>query len=385
VPLIAKERKLGIEEAGREARYAFFETAVRDSGCQLIATAHTQTDQAETVLLNVVRGAGLGGIAGIPIQRGNIIRPLLFASRMDTVEYCREQRLPTINDSTNADIAYARPRIREIVVPELEKINPRFEEAVARLAQTAGEEDRFLDNAAANGLDHCEVELNGPLRFLTFDREAAFDRNRLEHLPPVLLKRGIRLVVEHLGGKLDAHQTGRLAKLDESGSMTSCEGGVVLTWTKNELHVYRAQEPPEFKEVLRTPGDTFCDPYNWKLSVSLSEYRNRAVKRDALEVFMDVDAFRGPLHFRSVAPGDRMIPSGGTGHRKLSDLMGEARLTLLARKRLPIICDIIGPIWAPGVALADRVRVTPGSKKALLMVFAPISSKASETETLASV
>jgi tRNA(Ile)-lysidine synthase len=207
----------------------------------------------------------------------------------------------------------------------------------------------------------------------------------MEHLPPVLLKRGVRLVVEHLGGKLDAEQTARLIQLGEKGSMTSCDGGIVLTWTKDELHIYRSQEPPEFREVLRTPGDTLCDPYNWKLSVALADYPNEAIKRDALQVFIDVDAFRGPLHFRSLQPGDKMVPIGGTGHRKLSDLMGEARLTLLARKRLPIICDIIGPIWAPGVALADRVRVTPGSKKALLMVFAAISGQASETETLAGV
>ena len=218
--------------------------------------------------------------------------------------------------------------------------------------------------------------------------EAAFRRDLLKHLPPVLLKRALRLVVAHLGGKLDHALTEQLVSrvlLEPKGSITSDEGQVALSWTEDRLHVRQTKPVPTFKEVLRTPGDTLCDPYNWRISVALTDYRNQAQVRTGLSIRADIDAFRGPLHFRSAQPGDRLTPFGATGNRKLSDLMGEARLTLLARKRLPIICDIIGPIWAPGVALAERLRVSPGSQKALSMVFAPISNRLGETETLEDV
>jgi tRNA(Ile)-lysidine synthase len=388
VPGIARERKIGIEEAGREARYAFFEDAAVQTGCNLIATAHTRTDLAETVLLNLIRGSGMGGLSGIPLQRGNIIRPLLFETRQATLDYCQNFGLATLDDSTNKDLKYARPRIREKVMPELLRIHPGAETAIARLAGLAGEENEFLDSAAAAGLERCEELLNGDLRFLTLDIEARLKRSLLRHLPPVLLRRALRLLAETLGGKLDFEGTFDLYKrvlAEEKGSYT-CEGGkVVLAWKADELHAYRESEHPPFKDVLRVPGDTFCDPYNWRLSCVLTDHRNGEPRRASFEALIDLDGFRGPLHFRSIEPGDRLIPLGAKGNRKLSDLMGEAKLTLAARKRLPIICDIIGPIWAPGVALAERVRVSPGAKKALLMVFAPISSAPAQSETLSGV
>lgn len=388
VPALAADRKMGIEEAGREARYAFFESMSAQTGCDQVATAHTRTDLAETVLLNLARGAGLGGLSGIPVRRDHIIRPLMFARRAETIAYCQEHGFATIHDPANVELTFSRARIRTNVVPELERINPEFEAAVARLAETAAEEDGFLDAAAAAALERCEIPLNGGLRFLTLDAEACFDCGMLRHLPPVLLKRAMRLVVEALGGRLDfstTHEAALRVSSGTDGSLTSQEGQVVLTWRGNELHVLR-EGPFELpRAVLRIPGDTLMDACNARLHVALVDATEERQNRAASRVLMDLDGFRGPLHVRSFQPGDRMRPLGGNGHRKLSDLLGEAKLTLLARKRLPIICDIIGPVWAPGVALDERVRVAPGSTKALLMVFAPIHSAPADSETLSGV
>ena len=385
VPRLSKDRGIGIEEAGREARYAFFEEAGKQTGCDLIATAHTKTDLAETVLLNLIRGTGLAGLSGIPARRANIVRPLLPFTRAETHEYCLAQGLRTIVDPTNADTRFARPRLREHVMPQLQQIHPAAEEAIARLASMVEEEDSFLDSAAAAALERGEIPLNGNLRFLTLDAEVRFDRNYLKHLPPVLLRRAVRLIAEALGGKLDYDQTLEIARALESeeatGSITTEEGKVVFSWTDVHLHAECAESDNSFRANLPIPGATANAAHGWKLTAALEDASDRRIIRESLDVQVDMDGFRGPLHYRSVQPGDKLRPLGGTGTRKLSDLLGEAGLTMMARRRLPIICDIIGPIWVPGVALEERVRVAPGSKKALRLVLSPNSISGSISET----
>lgn len=384
VPAMAKALGIGLEEAGREARYAFFEESAMKLGCGKVATAHTRSDHAETVLLNLTRGSGLAGLGGIPVQRNNIIRPLLFAAREETQAYCHEHGLAFTEDPANTDISFARSRVRALVVPELKAINPAFESAAERLAAIAEEEDSFLDAAAAAALERTEIPLNGELRFLTLDAEARLDREFLRHLPPVLRKRGIRLVVEALGARLSFDLTRSISESIlglEIGSITAEGGGVTLTWNADHLHVSKSAEEPAFRHPMAVPGVVRHEELGWQIQTALAKADGATPRRQALDVRIDVDGFRGPLHFRSFEPGDTMRPIGGVGTRKLADLMSEEKLTLLARRRMPIICDIIGPIWAPGVALDERVRVSPGSSRALQLVFAPLPSNHGLSET----
>ncbi|MBI3722239.1 MAG: tRNA lysidine(34) synthetase TilS, partial [Fimbriimonas ginsengisoli] len=133
VPLLSKESGMGMEEAGRQARYHFFSRAAAQFDCGLIATAHTRTDLVETMLLNATRGCGLTGLAGIPERRNNIVRPLLPFSRDETVAYCVEHGLWTHDDPANTDLSLARARVRHRVLGDLRSINPRVEEALFRL------------------------------------------------------------------------------------------------------------------------------------------------------------------------------------------------------------------------------------------------------------
>lgn len=381
VPSMSADLGIGLEEAGRIARYAFFEESAKETGCTKIATAHTQSDLAETVLLNLSRGSGMAGLAGIPVRRDSVIRPLLFARREETAAYCRLHGLQTFEDPANTDLRFARSRIRANVIPELLIINPAFERAAARLAATSEEEDRFLDGAAAAALERAEMPLNGDLRFLTLDAEARFDRNLLRHFPPVLLKRAIRLLAEAFGAKLDFDLTQKISASImgvEGGSMTAEGGEAVFQWDEMSLHVSRLEPESGFRNPLLVPGEVRDEELGWRLASRVEEALSATPKRDAMQVQIDIDGFRGPLHFRSFEPGDSMLPIGGVGRRKLADLLSEAKLTLLARKRLPIICDIIGPIWAPGVALDERVRVSPGSERALTMVFAPLTANSGD-------
>ncbi|RYG46683.1 tRNA lysidine(34) synthetase TilS, partial [bacterium] len=229
VPRIAREAGIGLEEAGRNARYEFFRQAAFRLECDLIATAHTRTERVETVLLNMARGAGLAGLGGIPARQGEIVRPLLPFAREETRAYCEAHGLWTHDDPTNDDLGFARARVRHLIVPEMARLNPAAEEAIARLADLADEEDAFLNGMAAAALERSEIALNGALRFLTLDVEVAFRRDALAHLPVVLARRAIRLAVGSLGGALDHPQT-LAAVQGERGSITAEGGEVVLEW-----------------------------------------------------------------------------------------------------------------------------------------------------------
>ena len=152
----AKGGKVGVEEAGRRARYAAFQTALEDWGADKIATGHNLDDNAETVLLNLCRGAGLRGLCGIPPVSGNIIRPLLETSRAQIEAYLMKEGIPFVTDASNAGNAYARNRMRNIILPALaEHINPNAAGNMARNTDFLRVDADYLEAAAREAYAHC--------------------------------------------------------------------------------------------------------------------------------------------------------------------------------------------------------------------------------------
>ena len=379
VPRMAKDLKIGLEEAGREARYEFLQSAAKQTGSNLIATAHTRDDHIESVLLHIVRGSGLAGLAGIPEQRGNIVRPMLIFTREQTRAYCKEHELWTHDDPANTDRRFSRARLRLNVLPELKQINPEVEASLSRLADIAGEENEFLDSMAAAALERCEMALNGELGFLTQHCEVRLERQTLAHLPPVLMKRAFRLVAGVLGAKLNFEQTNLLAdsmQSTENGAMTAEGGHLVFEWNTQWVHARQLEEPESFRVSLVSAGEVNDLELGWSIRGWQAEACPTTLnqKRAAMETDIDIDRIKGDLYARNLKPGDAMQPLGFTGRRKVADLMSEAGLTVDARKRLPVVCDMLGPVWVPAVCMDDRVRIEPGSKRILHLKFGPAGS-----------
>ena len=375
VPRMSAELGIGLEEAGREARYGFFREAAFGMDCSLVATAHTLTDNIETILLNIVRGTGLSGLAGIPERRENIVRPLLPFTREDTAAYCTKHRFWTHDDPANTDLAFSRSRIRNNVVPELKKLNPALDQAISRLATIADDEDRFLNGMAAAALEQAEIRLNGELRFLTDDVEMRFDRQRIVHLPPVLRKRAIRLACEALGAPLSFDQT-QLAAAGvinaPSGSITSEGGEVVVEWNERAIDIRQLLPSTPFRYTITVPGETQSEEFGWQFTAFEAPPDGAELARASLAAALDSAQVKGPLHFRTMKPGDSMQPLGFNGRRKLSDLLSEAKLTQSARVRLPIVCDMVGPLWAPGVCLDERARPNASSTRVIMLRFGTV-------------
>jgi tRNA(Ile)-lysidine synthase len=369
VPRLAREMKIGLEEAGRKARYAFLEQAARHYDCQRIATAHTRTDHVETVLHHLARGCGLPGLAGIPEKRGTLIRPILIFDREETRAYCVENSLPFHDDPANSDCNFSRARIRHRILPELQAINPSVAEAITRMSQLVSEENRFLNGVAASALERAEHPLNGALGFLTKDLEVAFRRDHMAALPDVVLNRAIRLAVETLGASLDNHETETLSegiRSQPNGSVTADGGKVVVEWSGEKVHVRELLEKQPFRSALTFPGETVSEDMGWKLTAFLSKFSGGKPERNSLSTEVGMTAISGSLYFRSSKPADFMQPIGFKGHRKISDLLGDAKLSQAARARLPIVCDMVGPIWIPGICVEERVRPTTEGDVAVL-------------------
>jgi tRNA(Ile)-lysidine synthase len=373
IPALAASMKVGIEEAGRHARYEFFERAADALGCDLIATAHTKTDQAETVLLNMVRGSGLSGLAGIPQKRGRIVRPLLQFSREEARAYCERHGLWFHDDPANEDIGNARTRVRLNVLPELRSINSAAVENIARMASRVRAEDELLDSMAAAALERAELRPNGDLHFLTQDAEAYFATESLASVPMPLLRRCVRLLARVFGAQLEFDEIDRIAAevhvRSGSGSITAPGGDVVFEWSPERLAVRSLAENEAFRFPLTVPGETYADEFGWKLVAYPVEAAPASWPRSGYTTFLDPGALKGNLYFRSLQPGDRIQPLGFEGSRKVADILSEQGATQSLRQRLPIICDMLGPVWVPGCCASERCKPQPGTKSSIKLSF----------------
>lgn len=377
VPELAEDMKVGLEEAGRHARYAFFRQAAFRTECSSIATAHTLDDHVETVLLNLSRGSGMSGMTGIPMRRDSIIRPLLCFSRDETRSYCRDRGLWFHDDPANADVNFSRTRIRLRVIPELEKVNSAVRQNISRMAEILEDEDRFLNGMAASHLEQAEIELNGDLRFLTHRDEAAFSTEYLRGLPKVLCARAIRLAGGFLGDHFDFRQVELILEgIAESGSgSVTAEGGRgVATWNSDRLHVWDSLPTAPYRYGLTVPGETSSDEFGWEFVVAHCPPEVPAGHKLGLAAYIDEEAVKGSLHFRTFQEGDKMTPLGMTGSKKVSDILSEMKLTSTAKAVLPIVCDMVGIVWIPNGPIADRVKIQDGTRRALRLTFGPLGA-----------
>ncbi|MFN3684781.1 MAG: tRNA lysidine(34) synthetase TilS [Fimbriimonadaceae bacterium] len=373
VPGMSRTYGIGLEEAGRRARYEFLQRAALRTLSPWIATAHTADDCVETILLNLARGAGLKGLEGIPERRGNIVRPLLGVARAETRAYCQERGLWFHDDPANDDPRFARSHVRRDLVPAFRRLNPSFDKAMLRLAAVAAAESEVLDEAAGRAMESFEVPLNGPLRFLTADAEAAFDRAAFAGLPIGLARRAARLLVEALGGRADFEQTEAivLGVRQPPGSVTVDEGTVEAVWDERTLHFRRTERTGCGAFPLQAPGETESETFGWVFRVSEEPVAPPVQEEGPLVARIPVGAVRGTLRVRSAEAGERIDPLGLGGTKKLSDVFGEMRLTALARARLQLVADEAGVLWVPGGPLSERARIGEGTTACWRVEFGP--------------
>ncbi len=376
----AETEKSAIQEAARELRYDFLRRCCRELGVNRLALAHHRDDQAETVLLRLLSGSGLTGLAGMrhSSENGFLIRPLLDIPRRDIEEYAREHKLAWAEDPSNSSVKYFRNRLRLEMIPQVEsRLDPTFRERLAGLGQACAKLDLAIESLA------------GPLRdkvLISFSRnEAVLSCEGLAGLPSLVRRHILRGEARRLAGE-EAILSGRpLAALEglilsgRSGHGLDLPYGLHARREFGRLRLHAGEDRPcletgGFPEtILSVPGSTTVRLPGAAWELVLMEYKWDASCRKSLwkESGSLVQAFDReelalPLTAGTWRAGDRVVPFGLKGSRKLKKSFLEARVPAGRRLSIPVIRDARGRVvWAPGVVRSALAPVTGSTVTAL--------------------
>lgn len=366
----------GVEALARQARYRFlFETA-RQHQAQAVAVGHTADDQVETILMHLLRGAGLEGLQGMAYRTVlpafdphiPLVRPLLSLWREQTEAHCRARGLPVQWDASNADVTYVRNRLRHQVLPLLQSFRPGVKRILLRTARLLQEEAALLDTLV-------EQAWNQAVRLQT-DDEVIFVQERLASLPLALRRRLLRRAAQTLLGEAVSFD---FEALQRAASFAEAPGARRLDWGRGlwlvrqgeDLLVRRtsaAQTGQRWPQVYQpiTLQETQTDLGNgWKLTVEVKANLPTVLESDNWSVWLDADKVTGPLIVRPRRPGDRFRPLGMPGLMKVSDFFINVKLPQAARQGWPLVCMGEEIIWIPGFRPADTVRVTEKTQRVM--------------------
>jgi len=355
VAALAVERREGVEAAGRFARRRFFARLAAENGYSSVALAHHADDQAETILFRLLRGTGIGGLAGMLPRQGLYIRPLLPFRALELRDWLTAQGQDWREDASNADLAFSRNRIRHQILPELQQLNPLLPEALCRLgAQVALEEsdwqqrvDAFLNVETCATGDGLELPIASLLG-----------------LSPALRRRVLRGLLVRVRGDVMRIDAGHLDQLDDLLVNPRPQAQIDLPglWVGRRydrlLVASAAPESPEYQLQLPGPGD-YLLPTGARLRLELVTQAEPSP--EATVACFNADTVSFPLLVCSPRSGDRFQPSGMTGHKRLKDYFIDARIDSETRRRTPLVLSGKRLLWVAGLRRCEGDWPQPGA------------------------
>ena len=369
----AARRSTGIEETARALRYDFLEETAEKVGADLIATAHNANDNVETMLLHLIRGSGLQGLTGIRPRRGKLIRPFLTTTRAEILAYLEEHSLSHVEDSTNADTAYARNKLRHRVIPLLEELNPAL---IQRLSDTVGylrADNDYLTAQAMAAVRGAEPTVTGGLVLPT---------DAIGRSPDPIAVRAVGALL----GRLGEHQyrAAHLLSVVELARNGQPSGSVDLPHGLTARRAYgllvlepSAAESGWTPVPLNVPGETALPQLGWKL-VCRPAQAPPEPPQNPFVCYFDPAALEGPLTVRPRETGDA-ITLPGRPHKSVKKLLIDAKVPRQDRERLPVVADRRGPVWLGGFG-PDAPRLAAPGTPALELRAVPLAP-ATQCET----
>jgi tRNA(Ile)-lysidine synthase len=346
---------LNLEDAGRRARISFFDELCTRWQAAAVVLAHHADDQAETVLMRLLRGSGMTGLAGMPWRNGRgYIRPLLDITRGEIEAYLAERRLNWREDTSNLDITFLRNRIRHELLPLLERYNPAVRKALATTVDILSEEDALLDARTRQAASQV-------CRFS--DREATCSITLLTSRPQALQRRLIRLMLSRLAGSLE-HITHRhlenilqMTAAARPNLRTSLPRGLVAIREYDRLVIKALDETgPEAAEIAIPGPGSYLLPDGTTLRIEISPLPVNPGGRPAT-AFFDGDRMPFPWHLRTFRPGDRIQPLGMNGRKKVKDIFIDCKIPLAQRRRTALLFCGGELIWIVGLRTSQLARV----------------------------
>ena len=355
----ARERR-SLEDAGRVARHEFFERARATLGADCVALGHTRDDQAETVLLRLVRGAGPRGLSGMHPRTGRVVRPLLDCSRAELRAWLDERGAAHVEDLSNADVTIPRNRIRAELLPFLvERFNPNIVEVLADEAELARAVWQWMDEASAPFLKIPHVLELSALR------AAPAALQRLVVWRALSAAAGGRHIsFDHVAAVIRLTQSDRLGvNLDLPGQTVQRSGNqIVLRTERRSTHA-----PNLFERALSIPGETHIPEAGCVVTARDAPAGGATVSSQD-EAFIRRDLVRESLVVRNRRPGDKFRPAGMRGSKKLQDLFVDAKVPRATRDSVPVVVDERDRIvWVVGFGIDEAFRVTDASQAVLVL------------------
>ncbi|MFP3902648.1 MAG: tRNA lysidine(34) synthetase TilS [Armatimonadota bacterium] len=366
VPGHAQKHAMNLEAAARRLRYAFLEETASRENMDRIAVGHTATDVAETLLMNVLRGAGMHGLASIPPVRKRIIRPLIYISREQTESYCRQAGIDYRVDTTNRDTDYRRNQIRLELLPHLEReYGPGVVQALLRASLAARQELEWTRPVVEEAWEDCRVHVGAPAALCVL--EAA-------EFPRGLLVRVLRRMCGAAGldlRKLQWEHYDDIANLiyGESGTgRISLPGDFRARREYDVLMIEPArdicQNSEDFDIILETPGSTEL-PHGRIVHIDEKEYTAAQEFPPATAPQAIIDAaVEDPLRARSLKPGDTFVPLGMNGSKKVSDFLIDEKVP--AHQRQSVIAIVDGEnriLWLVGHRISQIAAASETTRR----------------------
>lgn len=346
IKALCKKDNLSEEECGRKVRYDFFNKTA-DKFCAKIATAHTLSDNAETVLFNLARGSALKGLCGIPKQRENIVRPLLSLTRSDIEAYCKKHNLSYVTDSTNEKTDYTRNYIRHNIIPELKRINPAFETAVLRTTQSISSDDEYLSYLAGE----CYKKIKS---------KNTFDCNTLKNEHKSVRNRVIRLILSEFGFELSHKNIESVDKIIIDGvGKINIKDNMFIEIKDNILAVSDGKIKEEYFEFPLKDGRFLSKTgktYNVQTLDTNQIKTVHKVYKKLFDISLDCGKICGSIVVRQRKSGDKIKLKDNMYTKKVKKLLCENEIPLQERQKLFVIADDAGVIALEGFGIDVRVK-----------------------------
>ena len=404
VAWLARQRRLSPEHAGRLARYAFLREVATEVAAPIgpprttpIATGHTRDDQAETLLLNLARGSGLAGAAGMLPARAGIVRPLLEVTRAETEAYCAAHGLASREDESNRSPRYARNRLRQEVLPLLEAVQPSARANLAHAARRLAGDLALIERLAASALDRAmTVQPGVPVQpDVAIESGVCVDssapptertsplavRLRVEgwaaaepELRPHMLRLLLRRILGHAEGFGEREYAAMLRALapDAPPVTLTLPKGLVLTRRGAEVVLGPPPSPASALGEYRLPVPGLV---RTPAGVLRAEYAPAPADWRGLpphEAYLDRAAAGTELVVRGRRPGDRVQPLGLGGTCKVHDLLIDRKAPWTQRDRIPIVDGPRGIAWVAGVCIGELYRVQGAADSAVRLTWEPV-------------
>jgi tRNA(Ile)-lysidine synthase len=367
----ARVERRSLEDAARAARYEFLEEARQRCHADVVALGHTRDDQAETVLLRLVRGAGPRGLAAMHPRNGTVVRPLLDCRRAELRAYLGELGVEFVHDATNDDVSIPRNRVRAELLPLLERrFNPSIVDVLADEADIAREEWIWMERAA--------LEMSRQLVHRPSHGVWTVQAAPLGALPRALARMVLRgALVEAASGKhvsfRHVEAALRLVRLDagriDGPAMSVERVGDTLVLTNKGL-LDRPDEGPAnlFRYSLSIPGEVALTEAACVVSAETTPSLGSAVLSSSATGMVQLARCQTPLAVRNRRPGDRFRPLGLGGRKKLQDYFVDRKVPRQHRDRVPLVVDETDRIiWVAGHGIDDEFRVTDSSQAVLIL------------------